>query len=195
MRKKFSPAFFYYLLFGLPAAALIFFVSFQIRDKKFDTANSRIRNLEELVTARQIFRDVIYTEVRENFIVDKRSLFTINYVVTAGSDLSGGISLKSKRGRISLVYPYPRILGIDADESSIDQFFSVERFGKIKQSDYLNALYDEKERIRKEALDSGILERADMNLRNLITGILKEADIDNVKFESYTKEGETNEVQ
>lgn len=189
MGKKISLTPLYYILFGLPAAALVLLVSMEIRDRKLDSANERIRNLEELVTARQVYRDVIYTEVKENFIVDKRALFTINYVVTAGSDLSGGVNIKTDNRKITLVYPYPEILSVDADENSIDEYFSLERFGKLKQSDYLNIIYDEKERIRKEALDSGILERADMNLRNLLKGILTEGNFDSVVFESRNKGG------
>lgn len=184
MRKKVSYTPLYYLLFALPVVAIIFLVSLEIRDKKLESVNDRIRNLEELVTARQVYRNVIYTEVKENLIVDKRSLFTINYIVTAGSDLSGGVSIKSSESGLVLTYPYPEILSIDADEGSIDEYFALERFGKLKQSDYLNIVFDEKDRIHREALESRILERADRNLQNLIKGILSEAGMTEVSFRS-----------
>ncbi len=148
-----------------------------------DKYEERIKNLEELVTVRQIYRNVIYTEIKEKFIVDKRTLFSINYIVTAGVDFSKGLEIEASENRILVSYPYPQIFSVDADESSIDQYFVLQRFGKLKQSDYLNIIFDEKERIRKEALDSGILERADKNLKLLITGLLKEGGIENISFD------------
>lgn len=183
MRKKVSFPFLYFVLFSVPAVVLILFISLEIRDRKIEEAGLRIRNLEELVTARQIYRNVIYSEVKENFIVDKRSLFTINYIVTAGVDLSGGISLNVKSAHVVVSYPPPRILSIDADESSIDEYFTLERFGKIRQSDYLDSVFDEKDRIRKEALDSGLLQRADKNFQRLIIGILEGMGINKIRFD------------
>jgi hypothetical protein len=183
MRKKASFPFLYFILFSVPAVVLVLFITLEIRDRKIEKAGLRIRNLEELVTARQIYRNVIYSEVKENLIVDKRSLFTINYIVTAGVDLSGGLSLKAESGQVVVSYPSPGILSIDADESSIDEYFALERFGKIRQSDYLDIVFDEKERIRKEALDSELLQRADKNLQRLIRGILEEQGISEIRFD------------
>ncbi|MBN2657008.1 MAG: DUF4230 domain-containing protein [Spirochaetales bacterium] len=193
MRKKAPAPLNYFLLFSLPVVALVFLLSLELRDRKLEEAGDRIRNLQELVTARQIYRNVIYTEVRENLIVDKRSLFTINYIVTAGVDLSSGFSLKAEENRIVVSYSSPRIFSIDADESSIDEYFALERFGRIKQSDYLDTVYDEKERIRKEAVDSELLERADRNLQSLITGILRDRGITDIRFE-HSGKGEGDEV-
>ena len=165
------------------AAVVFFFLSLEFRDKKLESFSDRIRNLEEMVTARQIYRNVIYTEIKENLIVDKRSLFTINYIVTAGVDFSSGINIEANNNTIQVSYPFPQIISIDADESSIDEYFTLERFGKLKQSDYLDIIYDEKDRIRKDALSGGILERADKNLQSLITGILKEGGLKNIRFD------------
>lgn len=164
-----------------------FFLSLEYRDQKLQSYGNRIKDLEEIVTARQIYRNVIYTEIKENFIVDKRSLFTIEYIVTAGVDLSSGVNIDVKYNTIRVSYPYPKILSVDADESTIDEYFSLQRFGKLKQSDYLNILYDEKERIKEDALNAGILERADKNIQSLITGILNDGGIDRIDF-FYMKE-------
>lgn len=171
---------------------VLFFISLEYRDSKLEVYSNRIRNLEEMVTARQIYRNVIYTEIKENFIVDKRSLFTINYIVTAGVDFSDGIKIDGHMNSIRVTYPYPKIISVDADESSIDEYFSLQRFGKLKQSDYLNILYDEKVRIEEDALKGGILERADRNLQSLISGILKEGGIENIQF-GYVKWGDGRE--
>jgi hypothetical protein len=160
------------------------FLTLGLRDRKLQAYADRIKNLEELVAARHIYRNVIYTETKENFIVDKRALFSINYIVTAGTDLSKGVEIKVTNNSIVLTYPYPEIISIDADENSIDQYFTLERFGKLKQSDYLTILYDEKSRIRDEALEGGILERADKNLQRLFRTILKEGGILDVRFEN-----------
>jgi len=189
MRKKGSSPCYVYLVFSVPVVLLVFLLSLEWRDNKIEEAAHKIRSLEELVTARQIYRNVIYTEVKESLIVDKRSLFTINYVVTAGVDLSSGISLKAAGNQIVVTYPYPKILSIDADESSIDEYFALERFGKIRQSDYLDKVYDERERIRTEALGSELLERADRNLQNLISRVLHDRGIENIRFQSVGKGG------
>lgn len=189
MRKKETSPFYYFLLFSLPVIALVILLTLEFRDRRIEEAGNQIRNLKELVTARQIYRNVIYTEVKENLIVDKRSLFTINYVVTAGVDLSSGFSLKADDNRIVVTYPYPRIFSIDADESSIDEYFALERFGRIKQSDYLDTVFDEKERIRREAVESELLERADRNLQSLISGILRDRGISDIRFEPSGKGG------
>jgi len=189
MRKKASSPRYFYLIFSVPVVLLVFLLSLELRDKKIEEAANKIRRLEELVTARQIYRNVIYTEVKESLIVDKRSLFTINYIVTAGVDLSSGFTLKADGNRIVVTYPYPKILSIDADESSIDEYFALERFGKIRQSDYLDKVYDERERIRTEALGSELLERADRNLQNLISRVLHDRGIENIRFQSVGKGG------
>lgn len=184
MRKKINKTPLFFILLIILSAVVLFLFTLNLRDRKLDEYSRRISDLKELVTVRHTYRNVIYTETRENFIVDKRSLFAINYVVTAGVDLSAGVKIKADLNSIIVSYPYPVILSIDADESSIDQYYALERFGKLKQSDYLNVLYDEKVRIEEEALKSGILEQADNNLQRLISGILKEGGIKDVIFEN-----------
>ena len=112
---------------------LFFYLSLEYRDRKFETYSDRIKKLEELVTARQIYRNVIYTEIKENFIVDKRSLFTIDYIVTAGVDFSGGVKIDAQNSAVRVTYPYPEILSVDADESTIDEYFSLQRFGPFEK--------------------------------------------------------------
>ncbi len=176
------------ILFSLSVVLILSVFLINIQDKKLSKYEDRIKRLEELVTARQIYRNVIYSEVRENLIVDKRTLFSINYNITAGVDFSKGLEIKSNNNRIIVKYPYPEILSIDADESSIDQYFALERFGKLKQSDYLGIIYNEKERIGEDAINGGILERADKNLRVLISGLLREGGINNTVFDSFKKD-------
>ena len=186
MSKKVAGISVIFSLILVICAVLFLFFSLEYRDRKLESYSDRLRNLEEMVTARQIYRNVIYTEIKENFIVDKRSLFTIDYIVTAGVDFSDGIKIDVENSSIRVSYPYPEIISIDADESSIEEYFTLQRFGKLKQSDYLNLLYDEKIRIKEDALKAGILERADKNLQRLISGILKEGGIQKIEFD-YTK--------
>lgn len=188
MSKKLVGTWIIISLFAIAIALLFFFLSLEYRDRKLEAYGERIRNLEEIVTARQIYRNVIYTEIKENFIVDKRSLFTIEYVVSAGVDLSTGVTIDVSNNTVRITYPNPEILSIDADESTIDEYFSLQRFGKLKQSDYLNIIYDEKERIEEDALNGGILERADKNLQNLIKGMLKESGINRFEFNHFKGE-------
>lgn len=193
MSKKVAGTWIVISLLVIAFAAVSLFLSLEFRDRKLEAYGERIRNLEEIVTARQIYRNVIYTEIKENLIVDKRSLFTIEYIVSAGVDLSTGVTISVSDNAVHISYSYPQVLGIDADESSIDEYFSLQRFGKLKQSDYLNIIYDEKERIEADSLNGGLLERADKNLQNLISGILKDSGINKVEFDHVKKEGSHEE--
>ena len=188
MRKKKTKIPYLLIILSLLIAAVIVVFTVSIQNSKLIKIEERIKDLEELVTAQHIYRNVIYTEIKENFFVDKRSLFTINYIVTAGVDFSKGLEIKTYKNSIRVRYPKPEILSIDADEGSIDQYFVVERFGKLKQSDYLNIVFDEKDRIREDAINAGILERADKNLKTLITGLLRQGGINNILFDSFQKD-------
>lgn len=193
MLKKVAGTWIISSLLVMAFAVLFLFLSLEYRDRKLDAYGDRIRNLEEIVTARQIYRNVIYTEIKEKIIVDKRSLFTIEYVVSAGVDLSTGVTIDVSGNTVHITYPYPQIFSIDADESSIDEYFSLQRFGKLKQSDYLNIIYDEKDKIEEDSLNGGILDRADKNLQNLITGILKGSGINKIEFNHVKEEGNREE--
>jgi len=188
MQVKINKTLLFVTLLIILSTLLIFFLSLNLRDRTLEQYSDRIRDLEELVTARQIYRNVIYTEIKENLIVDKRSLFTINYIVTAGVDFSHGFEINVGNNTVEISYPYPGILSIDADEGSIEEYFTLQRFGKLKQSDYLNIIFDEKKRIEEDALRSGILERADKNLQRLISGFLKQSGIQKIKFVSKKKD-------
>ncbi len=182
------------LLISLSLAAAVFIVlySLSFRNSKLTEFQNRIKGLEELVTVKQTYRNVIYREIKKNLIVDKRTLFSINYIITAGVDLSRGIKIETEGNSVIVEYSYPEIISIDADEESIDQFFVLQRFGKLKQSDYLTQIYEEKERILEESIDSGILQRADKNFRRLIEGLLKQGGIASVVFKDVNR-GETND--
>jgi len=193
MSKKVTGTAVIFSLILVISAVMFFFLSLEYRDRKLESYSDRIKNLEEMVTARQIYRNVIYTEIKENFIVDKRSLFTIDYIVTAGVDFSDGVKIDAENNFVRVTYPYPKIISIDADESSIDEYFTLQRFGKLKQSDYLNLLYDEKIRIEEDALKAGILERADKNLQILISGILEEGGIRKIEFDYTSGEAKSEE--
>lgn len=149
------------------------------REGELADLENRVRRMDRLVTARQTYREVFYREVK-GFLTDKRVLFSVLIDVEAGIDL-GKCRVESLPGdRVTVFLPPPRILSIDADESSIEQIFKKEQWAPLRYSDFSHIVEGEKERLRGEAADSGLLNRAEVNGANTITAIFRMAGIENV---------------
>ena len=112
-------------------------------------------------------------------------LFSVDIRVRAGVDLARGVIVTPDRrdpNRIYVRLPEPEILAVDADESSIEEYFIREQGGRIGLLELTDQLEEAKERIAREAVERGILDRADENARRLITGFLAMAGFTEVVF-------------
>ena len=139
----------------------------------------RVQRMERLITARQTYREVIYTE-RKLLLSDKRVLFSLIFTVEAGFKLENCRVEKQSDGGVIVYLPPVEILSIDADETSIKQYFAKEQFSMIRFSDFSSVIEKEKERILEEARLSGLKNRALSNGINTITSLFRLAGIDNV---------------
>ena len=90
----------------------------------------RIESLLELHTYEHIYRDLVYFGEERSFLfiktVDRAVLFSIDISVRAGVDLADGVTVTADRrdpNRIYVRMPQARILSVDADESSIEEYF------------------------------------------------------------------------
>ena len=146
-----------------------------------------LSQLRELVTNRQVYRSVIYSTVRENFLQERSLLFTADFHVTAGIDLSRGFSLEIQGNSAYLTLPAGEILLVDADDTSLEQVFTKERFSAITTGDYLPLLTEEKENIRKQAVEKGIQKEAEIRARQIFSGMLKMTGYDRV-FVTFRRE-------
>lgn len=142
----------------------------------------KIQSMQELVTVNQVFRDVIYRE-EKRFISDKRVLFSIEFHLKAGVPLDNARVNFNAQGIPVVHLPSARILSIDADERSIEQIFVREQFAQIHQSDYMEVLIKEKERLEQEALERGILSEAEAQLKLILQPLFRMAGYSEVLFQ------------
>lgn len=137
----------------------------------------RVSSVLELPTYEYVYRDVIYIADQASFLGirhrDTQLLFAVDVRIQAGIDLQRGFSVQpDSSGNVNISLPAPEILIVDADESTIHQYFKKEFGGEINRLDYYDEIAAGKERIVKDALERGILDRAGQNAESLIHSVL-----------------------
>jgi hypothetical protein len=149
----------------------------------------QLRSLLQLHTYEYIYRDVVYFGEERRFLgirtVDRAVLFAIDIQIRAGIDLDNGLTLsrdRSSRDRIYVQMPAAEVLAVDADESSIREYFIREHGGRIGLLELTGQLDEVKERSREDAIDRGILERAQENAQAIIRRFLQLAGYPEVVF-------------
>lgn len=149
----------------------------------------RIRDILALHTMEHVYRDVVYFGEQESFLfirtVDRSVLFSVDIRVLAGIDLSEGVEVFRDAEDDEAVYvrlPEARILFVDADEDSIEQYFVRERGGTIGWLEYGAQIERIKEKNAQDAIDRGILERAEANARAVLRNFLELAGFSSVVF-------------
>lgn len=141
-----------------------------------DVIESRIRSILELPVCEQVYRDIIYVGEEARFLgirhIDTRLLFSIEIRVQAGIDLMKGVEVRpSAAGGAVVVLPEPELLLVDADESSIKEYF-LKEFGKtIGRLEYYDEIERGKERVQAEAIDRGILVLAEQRTEAALTAL------------------------
>lgn len=145
----------------------------------------KIRNVLQLETAEFVYRDLVYRSLGSTVMGittrDTRVLAEVKLRVIAGIDIRQGLELTvvedTKNGtRLEVRIPHARILVVDADESSIKQFMLQEygfmTDGRISLLEFSDQLAENKKAITADALERGILDRAETNARQVITNLL-----------------------
>lgn len=163
-----------------------------------DSLELSIRNILEMPTCEQIYRDIIYIgeEQKVLFIktIDKRLLFSIDIKIQAGIKQTDEIriSLEGDRdnGKTGVIVTMPKaeILLVDADEKSIEQYFIKEWGGDISRLEYYDEIKRKKEELIKEAQSGGLLDRAETNAEKLIRNFLILADVEVIEFRKADNE-------
>lgn len=153
---------------------------------------NQVRALLELPTFEQIYKDIIYVDENKSFLmfktVDKRVLFSIDIKVQAGLDFHDGFSVrKVTRNEVEVYLPEAKILLVDADESSIHEYFIKEKGDKITRLEYYDEINDKKDFIAKDAIDRGILDRARQNAESLLTKLFHAIGFDTVIFLKFNQ--------
>ncbi|MFP4302408.1 MAG: DUF4230 domain-containing protein [Spirochaetaceae bacterium] len=151
----------------------------------------RISSLLELHTVEYVYRDIVYFGEQESFLGifrtrDQQLLFAVRLRVQAGVDLSKGVEVlrDPENPRMALVrIPSPEVLLVDAEEGSIEQFLVRERGGSIEWDQVSSEMESVKERVRADALEKGILQRAEKNAVELIEEVLGVAGFEEVSVQ------------
>lgn len=157
-----------------------------------------IRNILELPSYEQIYRDIVYIGEEERILfiktTDKRVLFSIDIRIQAGIKDVNKIVLtltgKNASGIKTAVIDMPpsEILLVDADEKTIEQYFIKEWGGEISRLEYYDEIKRMKEELIKTSLESGILEKADANAEKLIKSFLGLSGIEVTEFRKIKNE-------
>ena len=148
-----------------------------------------MRDLLAIHTMEHVYRDVVYFGEEESFLfiptVDHRVLFSVNIRVQAGIDLTDGIEVFRSEDNDSEVFvrlPPAEILLVDADESSIHQYFVRERGGRVGWLEYGEQIEAIKGKNAEDAVERGILVRAAENARMVVRNFLELAGFESVVF-------------
>ncbi|QEN09296.1 DUF4230 domain-containing protein [Oceanispirochaeta crateris] len=155
---------------------------------RLSALTKKLEMLGELTTVTQRYRSVFYFHEKKNFIQDKSLLFTADFNVYAGVDLAEGFDLQVKGSGVRLTLPAGRIFLVDADDERIHQVLIKERFSSIDTGDYLPAISEEGENIRRQALEQGLPGRAEERAETVLKGIFKSAGIKDISIR-FRKEG------
>ncbi len=150
----------------------------------------QIKAVLELPTYEYVYRDIIYISDQAEFLGirhrDKQLLFAVDVHLQAGIDLTKGVTVKPAASRpgeprgLSITLPTPEILVIDADETSITQYFKKEFGGEISRLEYYDEISNSKAQIRRDALERGILTQASENAASVVRSLLQSQGIERV---------------
>ncbi len=184
---------------------LLFFLIFSC-DKKsgVDIINleDKVRNLLELHTYEHIYRDIVYYGKQRSFLfvktVDKSILFSINISVKAGIDFKEGFQLLREEQDESIIYvklPPAKVLLVDADESTIHQYYAAETGSELGLKEYSAQLSKIKEKTKADAVARGILIKAEENAKRIIRNFLELAGFSEIEFITYTPPEEKGDME
>lgn len=157
-----------------------------------EEVETRIREILSLPTYEHVYRDVVYVGEEAKFLgiptKDKRTLFSIDVNVRAGIDFTEGIDVSvGSDGTAVVTMPPARILSIDADEGTIHQYFVKDLGGNLSRIQYYEEINRKKEFLEADAVERGILVKAEDNAKLLIRNFLELAGFEQVAFDELPR--------
>lgn len=160
------------------------------RDKRYDTSTvlSKIVHIQELATVKYSYSGVI--GFKDNFkilnisvpLTDKYFLLKYNGYLKAGVDFSK-IKVNINGVNVHVSMPRAQIFDIVIDENSVKVYDESDNaFNPIKISDYNNALIEEKETMRQDAIKQGVLKDANNQAELAVKSLLQEMGFKNINI-------------
>ncbi|MBN2616684.1 MAG: DUF4230 domain-containing protein [Spirochaetales bacterium] len=161
--------------------SLLIYSNISKNEKEKEIITNKILRLEELVTAKQIYKEILYSKESQDIlwipVKNREFLISINYIVTAGIDISKGFNIEKKDDVYILTIPKGEIFSIDADDSSIYEYFVKERFSQLKRDDYFKLIIKSKEDILNGDKIPELLQNCEYNAGRLLTSLLQLSNI------------------
>jgi hypothetical protein len=152
------------------------------QEERVTATRARIERLQSLVTTRYRYRDIVFFE-RETRLLgipsgSQEILFAVEMEIHAGVNLGRGFTVEmdpADPARVYITLPAAEVLRVDADEESINQYLIRERLSRIDWLDVADELEAAKERNRQDAVERGILQRAEVQTRSVVAGLARAA--------------------
>ncbi len=194
MKKKKS--LFYIFIFSLLILGSTYLYFINDRRVKEEIIFNKIEQLEELATAKQIYREVIYSKKTNDILWmplgNKEFLISLDYSVTAGIDITKGYAVAIKDGVRIITLPEGEILSIDALDSTIKEYFIKQRFSSINRDDYFTPINKTKEEILNGESIKNLLRQCEINAESILKSLLQVSGIE-VKIEFSDSFSEENQ--
>ena len=133
------------------------------------TQSAFVRVLEDSTVNRKIFEkfDIPFTESRKMFSYIVQVDASINF-----AEISPQINDETKTIKIEL--PHSKVYNSTPDLNSFKSYIDSESlFSRIKSEEYNDALKELVSQGEKDAIDNGLLEKADENAKKLIESFIK----------------------
>ncbi len=147
----------------------------------------QLKQMIQLQTAEHWYRDIIYIGEQSKILGiptrDRHLLFGIRMKVIAGIDLKdSGFRLYRRGGAVYAALPEARVLAVDADDSSIEEYVSAGRGKPVSMLTYFDEISGAKAVAQADAVNRGILEQAENNAKSIIRNLLAMAGAGDVRF-------------
>lgn len=183
----------YITLFFIATTIILAIVLFANRtgnnkQRGYDTTTvlNRIVTVRELALVKYNYTGVIgfkdYMKIMNINVPLTEKFFLIKYhgYIKAGVDFDK-INVKVNDKSIHVSMPRPRIMDITIDEKSIRVYDeSMNAFNPISITDYNKAIIKEKNTMRRDAVQQGILKDASYQAKLALTAILKEMGFEKI---------------
>lgn len=165
------------------------FISCKISDAELIDLHNSVKEVANLSLSEFVYKDIIFVKESKRFwgmsISKKEVLFSVKIRVVAGIDLDKDFVIKVEKNILYLELPKPEILLLDADEKSLNEYYSKYFGTKVSLLFYYKEIEQQKENLKQESIERGILEDAEKNIREFFEIIYKNAGFDSVKIIFY----------
>lgn len=186
----------YIVLFAVAVIAafgMYIFIGFKSSNEAKITSSAvvdKIRDISELNTVEMYFNEIVDFKDAKKFknwtipFTTKSFLFTANARVKAGVDLTGMTQedVRIDKKKITVILPQPAITSKEIlDAKTYDEKDGL--FNEITNDDTLKVIDAFEEQLEKQAIDSGILDKARDNAKNTIEKWLSLLNFDEIDIQ------------